>query len=141
MFVDSVRTWGRLGIRTAPGMDKEQLQARTRRFALAVIRLAPGIRALAGTRSVADQLVDAATSIGANYRSACRARSRREFIAKLGIVVEEADEAVHWLELIEDAGIGPADRVPTLIAEARELRAIFAASVATARRNYKSQDH
>ncbi|MGE3273694.1 MAG: four helix bundle protein [Vicinamibacterales bacterium] len=118
-------------------MTKEQLQTRSRLFASRVIRMAARFGRVTGARNVADQLVDAATSIGANYRSACRARSRREFIAKLGVVVEEADEAVHWLELIREAGLGDREVLAEIEAEARELRAIFAASLGTARRNFR----
>ena len=88
-----------------------------------------------GWRSIADQLQNAATSAAANYRAAARARSRAEFVAKLGIVNEESDEAVYWLELMRDSNVGDRRQVGLLLPEAVELRAIFAASYRTARRN------
>lgn len=87
-----------------------------------------------GWRSVADQLMAAATSAAANYRASARARSRAEFVAKIGIVNEESDESVYWLELMADSNIGDRRTVGLLLPEARELRAIFAASYRTARR-------
>lgn len=71
--------------------------------------------------------------MAANYRAACRARTKAEFIAKVGIVLEEADEAVLWLELLTESGIISADKTESLLAEARELTAIFTASRRTAR--------
>lgn len=80
-------------------------------------------------------MVDSATSVEANYRATSRARSRAEFVSKLGIVVEEADETVYWLEFIGRVGLGDEAAVDQLLTEARELRATFAASYATARSN------
>ena len=80
-------------------------------------------------------MVDCATSIGANYRATSRARSRAEFVSKLAIVVEEADEAVFWLEFVQRVGLGDAAAAVRLLGDAQELRAIFAASYRTARRN------
>jgi four helix bundle protein len=79
------------------------------------------------------QLLRSSTSVAANYRAACRARTKAEFIAKVGIVLEEADEAVLWLELLTESGIISADKTESLLAEARELTAIFTASRRTAR--------
>jgi four helix bundle protein len=79
------------------------------------------------------QLLDAATSVAANYRAACRARSRAEFIAKLGTVLEEADESLFWLELMVDAEVVTKSRVERLLKEADELTAIFTTSVKTAK--------
>jgi four helix bundle protein len=86
---------------------------------------------------VGKQLFRCGTSVGANYRAACNARSKAEFIAKIGIVVEEADESVFWLELIGDTEIVRATRVQSLLEEARELTAIMAASQRTARSREK----
>ena len=80
---------------------------------------------------IGKQLLRAGTSVGANYRATCRARSRNEFVAKLGIVIEEVDEAVYWMELLEDNEIVPAERLEVLLAEARELTAIFTAARTT----------
>jgi four helix bundle protein len=76
-------------------------------------------------RAIGNQLVRSATSVGANYRAACRSRSRAEFAAKLGIVAEEADESVYWLELISEAKLLPEAKVRDLLEEANELTAIF----------------
>jgi len=79
------------------------------------------------------QLLPSSTSIGANYRSACQGRSRAEFIAKLGIVLEEADETVFWLELIQEARTFPENKLRDVMKEANELVAIFVSSVRTAK--------
>jgi four helix bundle protein len=79
------------------------------------------------------QLLRSGTSVGANYRAACRARSKAEFIARIGVVSEEADECVYWLELLIDAEIVPSQRLDELLQESRELSAIFTASYDTAR--------
>ena len=80
----------------------------------------------AAGRAISSQLVRAATSVGANYRSACRARSRAEFAAKLGIALEEADESLYWLELVRDGKLVPEDKLSLLLKEADELTAILA---------------
>jgi len=116
-------------------MNREQLEARSHAFAVKVVALCHATRNTPAWRSIADQLADSATSAAANYRASARARSRAEFIAKLGIVNEESDETVYWLELMRDSEVGDRREVGLLIPEAKELRAIFAASYATARRN------
>ena len=111
----------------------DKLQARTKLFALAVIRL---FRALPGSeeaRILGRQLLRSGTSVAANYRAARRARSRAEFIAKIGIVVEEADESVFWLELLAEAGIQDRPSLDALIQESSELLAICVATQRTAR--------
>ena len=109
-------------------MTPEELRARTKRFALEIIRLVSGLpRAQAG-RVIGGQLLRAGTAVGANYRAACKGRSAAEFLAKLGIVEEEADECVFWMELIVEGGLLPAHRVEPLRKEATELVAIMAAS-------------
>jgi len=80
------------------------------------------------------QLIRSATSVGANYRAACRARSRREFLSKLSIVEEEADESQYWLELLFELSRGRDDRLSNLQQESGELVAIFVASKKTARK-------
>ena len=115
-------------------MDKNELQTRTKRFALEVIRL---VETLPGSKSadvLGRQVLRSATSVAANYRAACRGRSKREFIARLGIVVEEADESLFWLELMSDAELAPPERLQPLVREANELTAIFVASRKTAQR-------
>jgi len=84
-------------------------------------------------RRLGGQLIDSATSVAANYRAACRGRSRAEFVAKLGTVLEESDESLFWLELMVDAKLVPVARVERLLKEADELTAIFSAPVKTAK--------
>src|SRR5581483_5734040 len=92
----------------------EDLRERTKRFALHVVRLSQGLTQGREARVLGDQLLRAGTAVAANYRAACRARSRAEFIAKLGVVVEEADESVFWCELLQDAGIASRNDVAPL---------------------------
>lgn len=115
----------------------EQLKLRTKRFALRVIRLFRALPKNEDARIIGRQLLRSGTSVGANYRAACRARSRREFVAKMGVVVEEADESVYWLELLAESGIVPARRLEELLEENNQLLAIFAASRQTAQSNGK----
>jgi four helix bundle protein len=89
-------------------------------------------------RAIGNQVIRSATSIGANYRAACRSRSRAEFAAKLGIVAEEADETVYWLQLIADGKLLPEQKVAALLKQADELTAIFTAGRRTSSRNQTS---
>ena len=114
------------------------LKARTKQFALRVIKLVDALPRTIQGRAVANQIIRSATSVAANYRAACRARSRAEFIAKIGIVEEEADESCFWLELIIDSGLLNEDRIRPLLSEAGELVAIMAASSKSAIGNRKS---
>jgi four helix bundle protein len=107
-------------------MDKRELQDRTKQFALRVLNLVDALPRSAGSRAISMQLVRAATSVGANYRSACRARSRAEFAAKLGVTLEEADESLYWLELVRDSKLLPENKLSLLLKEADELTAILA---------------
>ncbi len=86
---------------------------------------------------IANQLLRSGTSVGANYRAACRARSRADFASKACIAIEEADETMYWLDLLLEAGLAPKERLSTLMTEANELIAILTASVKTARANLK----
>jgi four helix bundle protein len=113
--------------------DLERLQVRTKRFALRILTLFRSLPKTEEARILGRQLLRSGTSIGANYRAACRARSRAEFIAKLGIVLEEADETVFWLELMRDASIFPQQKLNDLVQEANELVSIFVTSVRTAK--------
>ena len=106
-------------------MSSDELKARTKEFALRIIRLVGALPRNVEGRAISSQLVRCGTSVAANYRAACRARSRTEFIAKLGIVLEEADETQLWLELIIDSKLLSAKRVQPLLDEAGELVAIF----------------
>jgi four helix bundle protein len=109
-------------------MNAEELKARTKEFALRIIKLVSAMPKTIEGRAIANRIVRSGTSVAANYRSACRARSRAEFAAKIGIVLEEADETLLWLELILGAGLLAAERVEPLLQEANELVAIMAAT-------------
>ncbi len=113
---------------------QEELRNRTKRFALRIIRLFRHLPRTTEAQVLGKQLLRSGTSVGANYRAAGRARSKAEFISKMGIVVEEADETVFWIECLIDSGIVKSDLLTDLLAEANELLAIFAASQRTARR-------
>ncbi|MBZ5497079.1 MAG: four helix bundle protein [Acidobacteriia bacterium] len=114
-------------------MTETELKERTKRFALRILKLSDALPKSTAGRAIGSQLVRSGTAIGANYRAACRGRSRAEFIAKLGNVEEETDESAYWLELIIDGGLLPGKSVQPLYDEANELTAIFAASIKTAR--------
>lgn len=106
----------------------KDLQNRTRTFALRVLRVFRSLPESREGRVLGQQLLRSATSVAANYRAACRARSHRDFICKLGIVEEEADESLFWLEFIAEAGLLEAEKLRPLISEASQLTAIFVAS-------------
>ena len=112
----------------------EQLRARTKDFAIRVVRLFRSLPPASEAQIIGKQLLRSETSVGANYRAACYARSRVEFIAKIGIVTEEADETVFWIELLAELDIVRRERLDPLLKEARELTAIFSASRQTAKR-------
>lgn len=109
------------------------LRARTKDFALRILTLYRKLPRNQESWVIGKQLLRSGTSIGANYRAACRARSKAEFIAKIGIVLEEADETVFWLELLLEAKIFPPARVASLLKEADELTAIFVSSILTSK--------
>ena len=113
----------------------EALKQRTFAFALDVVKFCRTLRNTWEGRELSDQLFRAGTRTGANYRSACRGRSHADFVAKMGHVVEEADEAVYWLELIEAADVCRSSELPQLLRESRELSAIFNQSQLTAKSN------
>jgi len=115
-----------------------ELQQRTKSFALRVLKLIEHLPNSIGGRILANQLTRSGTSVGANYRAACRARSRTEFASKLGTVAEEADESLYWLELIRDGNFVPAKKLASLISEADELTAIFTAGRRTSSKNQTS---
>jgi four helix bundle protein len=112
----------------------EELKKRTKQFAIRIVKLFRSLPHSEEARIIGRQMLRSGTSVAANYRAVCRARSKAEFIAKIGVVVEEADETVLWLELLVDTAIMPGPRMSKLILEANELLAIFAASQHTARR-------
>jgi four helix bundle protein len=112
----------------------EELRDRTKAFAIRIVKLYRLLPRTADSQVVGKQLLRCGTSVAANYRAACRGRSRAEWIAKIGLVVEEADETVFWLEMLSDCGIVPSQRCEDILKEARELSAIFTATQHTARR-------
>jgi len=114
-------------------MNAEELKYRTKQFALRVLKLVAALPNNIQGRAVGGQLVRCGTSVASNYRAACRGRSKAEFIAKLGIVEEEADESAFWLELIIDGAFIEAKRVQPLLDEANELTRIMASSRLTAK--------
>jgi len=112
---------------------QEELRNRTKRFALRIIRLFRHLPRTPAAQVLGKQLLRSGTSVGANYRAAGRARSKAEFVSKMGIVVEEADKTVFWIECLMESGILKSELLTDLLAEANELLAIFAASQRTAR--------
>ncbi|NLN38843.1 MAG: four helix bundle protein [Smithella sp.] len=119
-------------------MNQEELKQRTKAFAVRIVRLVEALPPTTVGRTFANQIVRSGTSVAANYRAACRSRSKAEFAAKLGIVIEEADETAFWLEMIIEAGIVPKDRIDSLLQEANELVAIFVSSRKTVSSSLKS---
>lgn len=114
-------------------MDQEQMNRRTKEFAKRVINLCRQLPESREGRLIGNQLFRSGTSVGANYRAGCRARSKPEFIAKLGIVLEEADESLYWLEILAESQVVEANLLAPLMKEADELVAIFVASLKTAK--------
>ena len=114
------------------------LTDRTKQYALRVIRLVSDAPSSISGQVIAKQLVRSATSVGANYRSACRARSKAEFVAKLQIALEESDESLYWLELIKELRFAHNADLDTVIAEGNELTAIFVTALKTARNKDRS---
>ena len=115
-------------------MTSEELRGRTKAFAVRVVGLYKALPKTTEAQVLGKQLLRSGTSVAANYRAACRGRSRAEWMAKIGIVVEEADETQFWLEMLSDCGILPEERLKELKHEAQELIAIFTATHYSARR-------
>jgi len=116
-------------------MDERELKRRTRKFALQIFNLIDGFPNKKSAHIIANQLGRSASSVAANYRAACRARSHNEFIAKIGIVEEEADETTFWLDMAMETHNALPEIITPLLAEARELTAIFTACSKTAKSN------
>lgn len=110
----------------------DDLKHRTKQFSLRAIRLCECLPSKPAARVIGNQLLRSATSVGANYRAACLARSNADFVSKMGITLEEADESVYWLELLIESGLVKETKLSELRKEAEELAAIFAASKITA---------
>ena len=119
------------------GEQAEELKARTRRFALAVMEYVEMLPQDVSTRHLAGQLLRAANGVASNYRATCRSRSRAEFVARMGVVAEEADESAHWLDVLVDRRCEPLKTGQKLQTEAHALMAIFSASYGTSKRNLK----
>jgi four helix bundle protein len=121
-------------------MNKAELAGRTKAFALAVIRLVESLQRNRTCEVIGRQLLRSATSIGANYRSALRARSPADFLSKMGIVEEEADETLYWLELLEESGQAGSSQCRPLLDEGSQILSIIVASIRTLK-SRKRTDH
>ena len=119
-------------------MDKEMLKKRTKEFALRIIKLIDALPDTMAGQTIGKQVIRSGTSVAANYRAVCRARSRPEFISKLGVVVEEADETVFWLEIIIESNLLKKELVTALLKEANEITAIMVSARMTSIRTNKS---
>jgi four helix bundle protein len=119
-------------------MTRAEFTAKTKKFALSVVGLVEQLPLSKTSDVVGKQLLRSATSVAANYRASCRARSRREFIAKMGIVEEEADESQFWLEVLVNRGLVEKSNGVILHREAGEIVALTVASIRTARRTPRS---
>ncbi len=120
-----------------PEMNQEEMKERTKQFALAIIRFTESLPRARTADVIGGQLLRSGTSVGANYRSACRAKSVADFISKMGTVEEEADESIYWMELLIEAKVVEATKTTSLMKEAKELLAITIALIKTARKNKK----
>ena len=116
-------------------MNPEEMKKRTKEFAIEIIKLCRILPKNQESKLISHQLFRAGTSVAANYRAACRARSRADFISKMGIVEEEADESLFWLELIKELELSNDTLVPRLLAEGNEILSIVVSSINTARKN------
>ncbi len=121
-------------------MNRTTLQQRTKQFHIDVIRLCEKLPRNAAGFEIAKQVIRSAGSVGANYRSSSRAKSSKDFIYKIEVVLEEADESHYWLEIIRDADLIKGENIESLIKEAFELTAIFAATDKTAKKNNRRND-
>jgi four helix bundle protein len=109
-------------------MNPEDLKRRTKQFALRILKLVAALPNTVQGRTIGGQLVRAGTAVGANYRATCRSRSRAEFVSRMGVVEEEADESAYWLELIVEGELLKEEQVEPLLNEANELAKIMASS-------------
>ena len=119
-------------LRFARDMTEQEMITRTKKFALRIMKLVGALPKTVQGSAISNQLMRGGTSVAANYRAACRARSKREFIARLGTMEDEADESAFWLELIIESRLLPGKLVTPLLQESSELVAIAAASKKTA---------
>jgi four helix bundle protein len=119
-------------------LDKIELMQRTKEFALRVMKMVNSLPSSMAGRTIGNQIIRSATSVGANYRAAQRGRSKAEFISKLGISLEEIDECCYWLELIMESGMLSEAKVKPLHTEANELTAILTAALKTAKKSART---
>jgi four helix bundle protein len=119
-------------------MDKIELKRRTQRFAIDIIKFVEDLPSTRSLNVLSNQLLRSSSSVGANYRSACKGKSTADFINKIVIVEEEADESIYWLELMEESGLVNSKDTGALKKEANELTAIFTAIGKTAKANQRS---
>lgn len=130
-MIESLNQW--IDEQMNQSIKSEQLKERTKRFAVEIVNLFRALSRSDEARILGKQLLRSGTSVAANYRAVCRARSKAEFISKMGIVVEESDETVFWLEVLTETKIVEEKKVEKIKAEANELLAIFASSFHTAK--------
>jgi four helix bundle protein len=116
-------------------MTRDEFRARTFQFGIRCIRLDESRPKSMSAQVIARQLIRAATSVGANYRGAVRGKSRADFVAKMGIVEEECDEALYWIDVLVELDCATENRASALKSEANEILAIVVSSIKTARRN------
>jgi four helix bundle protein len=131
--VTAITAQGGKTLNIEPVRPDNDLKARTKRFALEILKLYRRLSTTEDARIIGRQLLRSGTSVGANYRAACRARSRAEFIAKLGIVLEESDETMFWLELLLESGTVGRENIETLLRESEQLTSIFVTCLRTAK--------
>ena len=118
--------------------DGKDLQERTKFFAIRIIKLAQFLEKNSITKMVGRQIFRSGTSVAANYRATCRAKSVKDFVAKLGIVIEEADETLFWLELLVESGLIESKQVTNLLKEANEITAIMVSSKNSTLKNQRA---
>ncbi len=121
------------------GVEAKDLQARTKKFGLRIITVCQAVPASSASSVIARQLLRSGTSVGANYQAACRARSKPDFISKVGIAIEEADESLYWMEMLVEARIVSEERLAPLMKEAEEIIAILTASAKTAKARQRAR--
>jgi len=120
-------------------MDEQELKNRTKTFALRVLNVVNALPNTVAGRAIASQLMRSGFSVAANYRVACICRSKAEFVAKLGIVLEETDESCFWLEVVIEGNLLRKSKLHLLLQEGEALRAIFISSIRTSKANLKSK--
>lgn len=120
-------------------MDSKQLKDRTKKFAIEIVKLIETFPKNNTGFVIGKQLLRSATSVGANYRSACRAKSKKDFINKISIVEEEADETLYWLEMALELKLSDLNKIKVLLDEANQLTAIFTSSKITASKGNKNE--